>query len=97
MLHENRLRISLKVAVLCSALLLSAACQGNHEMKSYYPQASVEPVVVRQLDDQTISLRYRVPPESMYYSKSVHYPASSDVIRVHIGNPPIFSCRQKWR
>jgi hypothetical protein len=73
-----------RLAGLCAGTLMLSACAGGNAMKAQYSQSSVEPVQARTLDNQRISLRYRVYPESMYYSKGVDYRIDGDTIKVYI-------------
>ncbi len=53
-------------------------------MKPQYSQSSVTPVTVTKLANDKISMRYRVYPESMFYSKGVDYQASDNTLKVYI-------------
>lgn len=53
-------------------------------MKAQYSRSSVEPVQASKLDDSQIALRYRILPESQFYSKGVDYSREGDTLRVFI-------------
>lgn len=71
-------------ALFVAILTMSSGCSGA-EMKPSYPRKQVDPVSVMPLGSDEVSLRYRVYPESSYYSGGVDYAVESGVIKVVIG------------
>lgn len=53
-------------------------------MKAQYSRSSVEPVEVQKRGDDEIALRYRILPESQFYSKGVDYREEGDTLKVVI-------------
>ncbi len=53
-------------------------------MKAQYSQSSVAPVQATKLDDGQLALRYRILPESQFYSKGVDYREDGDTLRIFI-------------
>lgn len=49
-----------------------------------YPRSLVEPITVEQHAGNEISIRYRVPPESGFYSGGVDYERVGDALRIVI-------------
>jgi len=54
-------------------------------MKPHYSEASVQPISARALRDGQLSLTYRVPLESMFFSPGVDYRTQAGTLRVVIG------------
>jgi len=54
-------------------------------MKPHYSEASVQPISASVLGDGQLSLTYRVPLESMFFSPGVDYQAQAGTLRVVIG------------
>lgn len=53
-------------------------------MKPHYTKSAVEPVQAALLSKDTLQLRYKVLPETAYYSKGVDYQVNDGVMRVYI-------------
>ncbi|QWP76294.1 hypothetical protein J5226_22335 [Lysobacter sp. K5869] len=54
-------------------------------MKPHYSEASVQPISASVLADGQLSLIYRVPLESMFFSPGVDYQTQAGTLRVVIG------------
>lgn len=68
------------------ALILSTSLMGCSAAGAgpIYPQSLVEPITVEQHSWDEISIRYRVPPESGFYSGGVNYERVGDDLRIVI-------------
>ena len=53
-------------------------------MKSIYLKEDVHPVLVSKPDNEHLKISYKVPMESMFYSKGVDYEINEGVIKVYV-------------
>jgi hypothetical protein len=53
-------------------------------MKPYYSKSVVQPVVVNKISDNIISVRYKVFPETAYYSNGINFSAADGTLRLYI-------------
>lgn len=53
-------------------------------MNAQYSRSSVEPVQAEKRGDGELALRYRILPESQFYSKGVDYREEGDTLKVVI-------------
>jgi hypothetical protein len=74
----------MKALAALSLLSLSLAACAGAGMKPHYSKSVVQPVVVKKISDDAISIRYRVFPETSYYSKGVNYEAVDGALRIYI-------------
>lgn len=65
---------------------LTMTCSACIQMisPSKYSRESVQPVIVKKITDDTISIQYSIPPESMLYSMGVDYQIKNGVMSVSI-------------
>ena len=73
----------LKNSLVLSLVVANFSCAGV-SMKSAYPKASVQPVVVELPAANELTVTYQVPPESVMYSKGVDYSVDQGQLRVVI-------------
>lgn len=71
------------LSLVATTTFFLSACTGG-TMKPQYSKSAVTPIVARPLGNDQISLRYRVYPESTYYSKGVDYQIDGDTLKVYI-------------
>ena len=76
-------RTSARFGAVLLSLLFVAGCMGG-DTRPYYSKAQVQPITVRLLSTQEISLRYHVYPESSHYSGGVNYKKVGDELKVTI-------------
>ena len=69
------------LTLILSTSLLGCSAAGTGPT---YPQSLVEPITVKQHSGNEISIRYRVPPESGFYSGGVNYERLGDDLRIVI-------------
>ena len=53
-------------------------------MKPHYSKSVVQPVVVNKVSDNIISVRYKVFPETAYYSSGINFSAVDGTLRLYI-------------
>jgi hypothetical protein len=53
-------------------------------MKPHYSKSVVQPVVVNKISDNVISVRYKVFPETAYYSNGINFSAADGTLRLYI-------------
>lgn len=73
-----------RMVLLGAGSLMFSACAGGSAMKAQYSQSSVAPVQASKLDEAHLALRYRILPESQFYSKGVDYREEGDTLKVFI-------------
>lgn len=77
-------RIDLTAPAAALALtLIQTACAGGASMKSEYSRAAIRDLSARAENDQ-LTVRYRYPMESLYYSGGVDMVRAGDTIRLVI-------------
>lgn len=69
-------------SMLLVLVLVSGCMRGD--MRPFYNQAQVQPVIARLLSGEQISIRYHVYPESSHYSDGVNYKKVGDELKVTI-------------
>jgi hypothetical protein len=83
MKDETMMRGPAGIALAFLLASMATACKGV-EMKPFYPESVVQPIVVEQRSDAEIAVRYRVYPESNHYSGGVDYEQAGDALRIVI-------------
>ena len=73
----------LKNSLVLSLVMVNFSCAGVM-MKSEYPKAAVQPVTVEQSSGNELTITYKVPPETVMYSKGVDYSVDQDLLRIVI-------------
>ena len=53
-------------------------------MQPHYSKSVVQPVVVSKISDNAISVRYKVFPETAYYSNGMNFSASDGILKLYI-------------
>ncbi len=53
-------------------------------MEAGYSRAVVQPVVIEKLPGDTLSIQYKMPGETMFYSPGVDYQSDGNTLRVTI-------------
>jgi hypothetical protein len=69
------------VALLCFSLMTSCARGAE---SAAYSMASVNPVVLSQLDGGIVQMDFKVPPETYYYVPGVDYRVDGQTLSVRI-------------
>lgn len=59
------------------------SCAGGN-MKAYYPKSEVQPVHVEKSGADAVSITYRVPMETRFYSDGANYLSDGDSLRIYI-------------
>jgi hypothetical protein len=76
--------LSVRLAWLGIVTSFLSACAGGNAMKAQYSRSSVEPVQATQRPDGQLALRYRILPESQFYSKGVDFREHDGTLQVFI-------------
>lgn len=76
-------QVFLKNSLVLSLVMMNFSCAGVM-MKSEYPKAAVQPVTVEQSSENELTITYKVPPETVMYSKGVDYSVDQGQLRIVI-------------
>lgn len=76
---------ALKTPVILSAILVASIglCDAG-ELKAAYKKSAVQPVTVQRLQNDEISIRYHVFPESSFCSVGADYEKTGDTLKIVI-------------
>lgn len=59
------------------------------ELKAYYRKSEVTPITAQRLQNEKISVRYHVPPESVFSSSGVDYEKIGDTLKIVVERSPV--------
>jgi len=73
-----------KPAAVAVIIFATNSLCGAAELKAYYSKSAVQPVVAQPLQDNEISIRYHVLPESAFYSAGVDYEKVGETLKISV-------------